>query len=69
MADAAEDRLTGLNHLISQAEARRIEQMLHIATLVTNDESVTEAENKLRQIGELLARMRAERNMQQSLPR
>ena len=66
MADAAEDRLTGLNHLISQAEARRIEQMLHIATLLADGESASEAESDLRQIQQLLMRMRAQRQVEQT---
>ena len=35
---------------ISEAEARRIEQMLHISTLLADGESVSEAEDGLRQI-------------------
>lgn len=64
MLDAAENQLTELNHLIAQAEERRIEQILHIAALSANDESVTAAEERLRRIGELLAKMKAVRNMQ-----
>ena len=50
MAELTEDRLSTLDRLISEAEARRIEQMLHIATLLADGESAAEAEDGLRQI-------------------
>jgi len=65
MTELTENRLGTLDHLISEAEARRIEQMLHIASLLAEGESATEAENDLRQIQDLLARMRAQRRTEQ----
>ena len=49
MAGSTPDRLSTLDHLISEAEARRVEQMLHIATLLAEDKNAAEAENDLRQ--------------------
>lgn len=66
MADSELDRLATLNHLISEAEARRVEQMLQIATLLTEGESATDAENDLRQIQGLLKRMRIHRDIELS---
>lgn len=66
MAELTEDRLSTLDRLISEAEARRIEQMLHIATLLADGESAAEAEDGLRQIQQLLMRMRAQRGVEQS---
>ena len=66
MAELTEDRLGTLDRLIGEAEARRTEQMLYIATLVAEGESATEAENDLRQIQELLLRMRAQRRIEQT---
>lgn len=61
MSDTAEDRLATLNRLMGEVEDRRVEQMLHIATVLAEDEDPTEAKDGLRQIEELLAYMRAQR--------
>lgn len=66
MMHAAENQLVELDYLITQAEERRIEQILYIAALSANDESVAKAEERLRHIGKLLASMRAERDVQHS---
>lgn len=50
MAELTEEQLGILDRLISEAEARRIEQMLHIASLLAEGESAIEAENDLRHI-------------------
>ena len=66
MAGSALDRLSTLDHLISEAEARRVEQMLHIATLLAEDKNAAEAENDLRQIHGLLKRLRVQRGIELS---
>jgi hypothetical protein len=68
MSDVAEDRLATLERLISEAEERRIEQMIQIATVLADDEDATEAEDGLRQIEELLVHMRAQRSAEQRRP-
>ena len=55
-----------LDHLIAEAEERRTKQMLHIATLLAGDEDTTEVEAELRQIENLLMRMRAHRSAEPS---
>jgi hypothetical protein len=65
MAGLTEDRLSTLDRLITEAEARRIDQMLHIATLLADGESAAEAENGLRRIQQLLMRMRAQQRVEQ----
>jgi hypothetical protein len=65
MAGSTEGRLSTLDRLITEAEARRIDQMLHIATLLADGESATEAENGLRHIQQLLMRMRAQQRVEQ----
>lgn len=66
MTDSKQDQLGALDHLISEAEARRVDQMLYIATLLAEDESATDAENDLRQIHGLLKRMRVQRGIELS---
>ena len=62
-----ENSQAALDHLIAEAGERRIEQMLHIATLLAVDDDATEAEADLRQIENLLMRMRAHRAGEPSL--
>ncbi|GJD94755.1 hypothetical protein OCOJLMKI_1959 [Methylobacterium iners] len=62
----AEDRLSGLDRLITILEERRIEQMLHIAFRMAEDADTTEAEAGLREIEAAFARMRVQRMMQQA---
>jgi len=66
MEEATRNRLGTLDHLISEAEERRIEQMLHIATLLADGESASEAEEGLRQIQQLLMRMRAQQRLERT---
>lgn len=65
MSDIAENRLATLDRLISEAEERRVEQMLEIAAVLAEDKDATEAEDGLRQIEQLLVRMRAQRSAEQ----
>ena len=66
MTGPALDRLSTLDHLISEAEARRVEQMLHIVTQLAEDKNAAEAEDDLRQIHGLLKRMRVLRGIELS---
>lgn len=61
MKEVMENFWATLDHLITEAEERRVEQMLHIATVLAEDKDATEAEEGLRQIENLLMRMRAHR--------
>ena len=63
MAEADEDPLTVLSNLIAQAEAHRVDQMLRIADLLSDDQSADEAERALETIEGLLASMRARRSV------
>ena len=66
MEKSTKDRISTLDHLIREAEARRIEQMLHIATLLADGESASKAEEGLRQIQQLLMRMRAQQRLERT---
>ena len=61
MAEAGEDPLTVLSTLIAQAEAHRVDQMLRIADLLSDDRPADEAERALKTIEGLLVSMRAKR--------
>ena len=63
MADAADEGLDVLDRLIREAEARRDEQMLHLADLEAEDQPTNEAEQALQTIEGLLASMRARRTV------
>ena len=62
MAEAGEDPLTVLSTLIAQTEAHRVDQMLRIADLLSDDQPVDEAERALKTIEGLLVSMRAKRS-------
>ena len=62
MAEADEDPLTALSTLIAQAEAHRVDQILRIADLLSDDQPADEAERALKTIEGLLASMRAQRS-------
>lgn len=63
MAEADEDPLTVLSNLIAQAEAHRVDQMLRIADLLSDDQPADEAERALKTIEGLLVSMRARRSV------
>lgn len=63
MADSVEEGLDVLDRLISEAEARRDEQMLRLADLEAEDQPTDEAEQALQTIEGLLASMRARRTV------
>ena len=63
MAKAGEDPLAVLSNLIAQAEAHRVDQMLRIAEILSDDRPADEAERALTTIEGLLASMRARRSM------
>ena len=63
MAEADEDPLTVLNTLIAQAEAHRVDQVLHIADLLWKDQPADGAERALKTIETLLASMRARQSV------
>ena len=66
MANTAQDRLAVLDHLITQAEERRIQKMLYIAELRADGQNSVEAEDELQRIEELLTVMKARRLSQPS---
>ena len=63
MAEADEDPLTVLSSLITQAVAHRVDQMLRIAELLSEDQPADEAERALKTIEKLLTSMRARRSV------
>ena len=63
MPETVEDPLALLDSLIAQAEAHRVEQMLRIADLLSDDQPADEAERALKTIEGLLASMRARRSV------
>jgi hypothetical protein len=65
MSVASEDRLATLNRLIGEAEERCIEQTASIFALIVKDEPVGQAIDDLKEVEDLLVRMRAERAVEQ----
>lgn len=63
MAEADEDPLAVLSNLIAQAETHRVDQMLRIADLLSDDQPADEAERALKTIEGLLAAMRARQSL------
>ena len=63
MAEADEDPLAVLSNLIAQAETHRVDQMLRIADLLSDDQLADEAERALKTIEGLLAAMRARQSL------